>query len=101
MKVLYIPQRNDEKIEYEFTETTITAYYKGKSDTFDFTGLSDGVLNEVSSALEVNPLVHAEIKDGELFVKLLYFHGKDATHEEKFPEWKGHTELEVGLYGGD
>ena len=88
MKILYSPQRSDDKIEYQFNGEIIIAVINGESDAFDFSNLPNGKLENVETNLPVNPIVKAERKDGELFVELVYYHGKNATQEELFPKWQ-------------
>lgn len=88
MQVLYSPQRADEKIKYTFNGEVITATFRGKTDTFDFTNMPNGKAEEINTTLDVNPIVSAERKEGVLYVKLLNFIGLDATEEERFPNWK-------------
>ncbi|OEH52974.1 hypothetical protein AQ616_18900 [Oceanobacillus sp. E9] len=109
MMILYVPQRNDEvRIEYEFTETTITARYGDTKDTLDLSNLTEGkvVKDEetggsiISTSLPINPFLDIEKKDGITYVKLLYFHGMNATREERFPKWTHFQNLEVGVFSG-
>ncbi|WP_096269510.1 hypothetical protein [Paucisalibacillus globulus] len=88
MRVLYSPQRNDDKINYSFEKDKIIAEYKGLEDIFDFSLLPDGKLDYVETTLEVNPVRAAERINGELQVILLYFHGPNATVEELNPDWQ-------------
>lgn len=90
MKILYSPQRSDEKIEYTFENETITATLSGTTDTFDFSTFPDGQANieKIDTILPVNPIVSAERQDGTLYIKLLNYIGDNATHEERFPQWQ-------------
>ena len=80
MKIKYSPQKsNSKQMEYEFNGEKITATLtqngQGYTDTFDFSGLPEGKLEEVETELPVNPILSAERKDGVLWVKLLKYHG--------------------------
>ena len=110
MKVLFSPQLNDKFcIEYKFYESNLGKVEiieatlsilgdeneKGKreiiseeQDTFDFSDLPDGVLEDVKTTLSINPIISAKKENGELYVKLLNFIDTDATEEERFPEWQ-------------
>lgn len=90
MKILLVPQRSDEKIEYEFNGEQIKAILNGnQSEIFDFTGTPDGQAESIiAEVLPFSPVLEAKRIDGELYVKLLNYLGKDATYEEKFPEWR-------------
>lgn len=104
MKILFSPQvRENEKIIYEFTDTTIKATHKGITDTFDFTDLPDGELQLYDDETEEelietemeNPIRSAKKENGVLHVKLMNYIGLDASYEECFPEWIDHTEYEA------
>jgi hypothetical protein len=94
MKYLYSPQRSDDRLHYTFEQDIIhVAFIKQNgnvySDSFDFTAFTeDGVATEINTTLPVQPILSAKREDGELYVELLYYHGKDATHEELYPEWE-------------
>lgn len=101
MKVLFSPQvRENEKIIYEFTDTTVKATHKGITDIFDFTDLPDGELQIyddetgeelIETELE-NPIRSARKENGVLHVKLMNYIGTDASYEECFPEWIDHED---------
>lgn len=102
MKVLYVPQRNDDDLRYQFEGDVITAHHNEETDVFDFTGMPDGKLDEIESTLSIgSPIVDVTKENGELFVKLLYYHGKDASEAERFPEWMDVADLKVGVYDGE
>lgn len=93
MNIKYSPQRNDDRIQYEITGDKITATYEVLDttelykDTFDFTNMSDGVLENVETVLPINPILFAKGEKGVLYIELLHFIGADATEEERFPDW--------------
>lgn len=92
MRIKYNPQRSDNRLNYTFDGEVIHCIYieNGEKwrDTFDFSTLPNGKLTDLSTTLPINPIISAERVDGELKVELLYFHGADATHEERFPKWE-------------
>ena len=102
MKILFSPQVHDtDRFIYEFENQKIRVTYKGKTDTFDFSGFPDGVLQLedqetgeklVKTSLEIDPLLSAKKENGILYVELMNYIGVNATHEECFPEWIDHTE---------
>lgn len=102
MNILFIPQvRETEKIVYEFSECIVKTTYNGKTDTFDFSKLPDGVLllkddktgeSLIETELEYQPIKKAWKEDGILYVKLVNFIGLEASEEECFPDWIDHTE---------
>lgn len=101
MKIFLSPvvsETNKGRISYEYGEDKITVKVDDVEDVFDFSGFPDGRVTgeDIRTDLEINPIISAERKDGELFVKLINFIGLDATEEERFPEWQ-----EVGNDGGN
>lgn len=102
LKILFSPQVHEtDRFIYEFGDQAIKVELNGKTDTFDFSGFPDGVLQLedqeteeelVETELEINPLLSAKKENGILYVELLNFIGLDATEEECFPEWIDHTE---------
>jgi len=104
MKILYSPQRNENKLIYTFNDEIITVSLQEStgqmiegelqknwneiaSDTFDFSSSPDGELTDIETTLPVNPIMKAERTEGVLSLTLLSYIGADATEEEKFPEW--------------
>ncbi len=87
MKIYLSPQKSNREIIYEFEDEKIIATIDNVTDTFDFSTMPDGIMHEVETILDVNPIVSAKRVEGELYVELLNFISKDATEEEKFPEW--------------
>ena len=96
MKIWMKPQiafLDNERFFYEFSENKITATYKDITDTFDFTYLPDGHLENVDETiLERNPIRSARKENGVLFVELLNLIGTNAAEETKHPQWIDHTE---------
>lgn len=94
MKILFSPQVSEQHITYEFKDKSFTATLNGIVDEFDFSEFSDGRLDvqSVKTDLEINPILDAEIKNGELFVELINYIGTNASEKEKFPEWIDHTD---------
>jgi len=87
MNILYSPIRADFEIIYTFGNDSITATIAGQSDTFDFSAIPNGLLAEITTTLQYNPIISAERKEVVLSVVLLNPIGADATEEEKYPEW--------------
>lgn len=108
MIVKYSPQRNDDEIFYEFeNEIVKVKIQKGKmsfiknehneisekfivleefEDVFDFTNMPDGIVEEITTTLPVNPIIKAKKVDGVLELELLKYHAKNATKDELFPK---------------
>jgi hypothetical protein len=114
MKILYNPQRSDNRFIYTFANDVINVEYnvfdwitkeifdeeleifkdvevweviESHYDTFDFSSMPDGKLDSVETHLPINPIISAERIDGELKVELINLIGKNATNEERFPDW--------------
>lgn len=79
MKILYSPQRNESKIEYQFDGDIITATINEETDTFDFSSLRIGdKVTNIKTILCENPIMDVERKeDGELSVILKYNYGPE------------------------
>lgn len=102
MKIIYSPQRNDEILQYGFNGEEIHVIHMkptGEVDevgnptydligeeTFDFSQMPDGIMEEIETTLPINPIVSARRENGVLHVVLLNFIGDNATEEEKFPQ---------------
>ncbi len=95
MLINFSPQRNDDKLTYEFKDETIKATLNGITDTFDFSSLQEGDIvarNEETGKLEIEttlpmlPILSAKREGGQVVVTVLKYHGKDAPYEERFPE---------------
>ena len=97
MKIKYSPSvaHDGRTLTYFFTGETIVATYNGVNDLFDFSDMPDGELAinystgdlDVETILEVNPIVSAKRVDGVLYIELLKFIPRDATEDERFPDW--------------
>lgn len=98
MKIYLSPQVSDQHITYEFKDKSFTATLNGVVDEFDFNEFQDGRLDvqSVKTELEINPIISAEIKNGELFIELINYIGTNASEEEKFPEWLDSNDLKEG-----
>lgn len=88
MKILYSPQVSDRKLTYEFNNDVVTATLNGVTDTFDFSGMPDGIADSIESEVfDFNPILSAKKENNILYLELINFIGEDATYEERFPEW--------------
>jgi hypothetical protein len=87
MNILLSPIRADFEVTYTFGNDSITALINGQSDTFDFSPMPDGHIDEITTILSHNPIISAERKEGVLSVVLLNPISADATEEEKYPDW--------------
>lgn len=71
MNVIWIPQRSDIDILYQFNNDVITVTINGKSDVFDFANMPDGEATDILCNLDVCPILSAKRVEGELYVTLL------------------------------
>lgn len=94
MKIEFSPHRRDDILEYKYEPNKIIVTYHVVQDgevvdilvdTFDFTDMLDGVAREIITILPLNPIEKAEKINGELFIRLLHFHGPNASHEDLYP----------------
>ena len=88
MNIRFSPQRSDNTISYEISNEVIRVAIDGKTDVFDFSDIPDGKMEEIETILSVNPIVSAKRVDGSLFIELLNYIGKNASEEERFPQWQ-------------
>jgi hypothetical protein len=95
MQVLYSPQCNEkDTLEYQFIGDKIIVTYNGEVDEFDFTDMPDGIARnygrepEIISTLPISPVIEVSKLNGVLYAQLLKFIGKNASQEDKFPEWQ-------------
>ena len=80
IKIIEVPQRADIKISYEVNGEILEITIDKVKETFDFTGLPDGVMEEIEvTSLPINPILSAKKVDGVLTVELLRFY----SFEEK------------------
>ena len=97
MFIKYSPQVSDKKLIYEFNNDVVTATMNGVTETFDFSGMPNGVADSIESgAFDFNPVISAKKENNILYLELLNYISEDATYEERFPEW-----YEVKLDGKD
>lgn len=93
MRIRYIPQRNDNTLEYQFDGEVITATYnKEITDIFDFSILEEGDkadVQNIETTLPVNPIISATRENGEVKVELLKYHGSlQAGAEYPNTDWQ-------------
>jgi hypothetical protein len=94
MQVFYSPQLNlTDTLTYEFIGEKVIANLNGETDEFDFTDFPDGEVSvggredNITTTLPICPLIRAKKENGVLYVTLLNYIGKDASYEERFPDW--------------
>lgn len=75
------PQRADMKAEYNVNGDVLTVKIGEIEEIFDFTGLEEGVAEEIIvEELPINPIVSAEKIGDVINVKVIRFYGEDEKH---------------------
>lgn len=88
MKVYFSPQVSDERMDYTFDNDVITATMNGVTETFDFSGMPNGIAESIKSEVfEFDPVLSAKKENNILYLELINFIGEDATEAERFPDW--------------
>lgn len=82
MKLILTPQRSDIKFSYNLEGDIISVTHDDISDTFDFSGLPDGIVSNIETILPINPVISAVKENGVLTVKMLAFYPADSEHSE-------------------
>lgn len=83
INLIYTPQRADFKAEYIINNDILTVSIDDKTETFDFTGLEEGIAEEViAEVLPVNPIVSAEKVGDTVNITVIRFY--DETEKELF-----------------
>lgn len=102
MNVYLSPIRSDQKIQYQFSGESITAALDNQTETYDLSFIEEGQkirpieydddgkqTIHIPTNFPFHPIISAKREGGVLHVKLINFIDKNASNEEKFPEWKG------------
>lgn len=71
MIIFWSPQRSNTDISYQFNGDVITVTLDGELDVFDFTNMPDGEASEITSSLDICPILSAKRVSGVLHVTLL------------------------------
>lgn len=81
INLIYTPQRADFKAEYIVNDDILTVKIGDKEENFDFTGLEEGVAEEIiAEELPINPVISAE-KIGDIVnIVAIRFYGEDEKH---------------------
>ena len=101
MQILLSPCRSNKTITYQFAGETITATLDNQTETYDLSFVVEGEKirpieydedgNEtinIPSTLPIHPIISAKREGGVLYVELINTIGRNASQEEKFPEWE-------------
>lgn len=79
----YTPQRADTKVEYIVINDILTVKINQKMETFDFTGLEEGIADEIiTEILPISPIVSVEKTGDTIDIKVIRFY--NAEEKELF-----------------
>lgn len=80
IKLIETPQRADIKAEYTINGDVLTVKINDVAETFDFTGLEEGIAEEIIvEELTINPIVNVEKIGDTVNVEVIRFY----TFDEK------------------
>ena len=75
------PQRADIKVSYEVNDDVLIVTVDNVSETFDFTGLEEGVAEEIiAEGLPVNPIISAEKTGDTINIEVVRFYSAGEKH---------------------
>ena len=78
INLIETPQRADMKAEYIIDGDILTVTIGESTEVFDFTGLAEGIAEEIiSEVLPVNPIVSAEKTGDTVNVTVIRFYSAD------------------------
>jgi len=78
INLTYTPQRADFTAEYTLNNDILTVKINDKTEVFDFTGLAEGMAEEIiAEVLPINPIVKVEKIGDTVNVTVIRFYGAD------------------------
>lgn len=81
INLIYSPQRADFKTEYKIEDDKLIVTIGEVAEVFDFTGLSEGVAEEIIvEELPINPIVSVEKTGEEINITVIRFYGEDEKY---------------------
>ena len=81
INLIEIPQRSDLKVEYATEGDVLIARIGEKEEVFDFTGLEEGIAEEIIvEELPINPIVSAEKIEETINIEVIRFYSADEKH---------------------
>ena len=81
INLIETPQRADIKAEYNVNGDILTVKIGDVEEIFDFTGLEEGVAEEIIvEELPINPIVSAEKTGDTINIKVIRFYGANEKH---------------------
>ena len=81
INLIYTSQRADIKAEYIINSDILTVKIDDKIETFDFTGLEEGIAEEIiAEILPINPIISTEKINDIINITVIRFYGEDEKH---------------------
>ena len=81
INLIEIPQRSDLKVEYATEGDVLIVKIGEKEEVFDFTGLDEGIAEEIIvEELPINPVVSAKKIGETINIEVVRFYGADEKH---------------------
>lgn len=82
INLIYTPQRSDfYRAEYITNENLLTVKINNIVETFDFTGLEEGIAEEIIvKELPVNPIVKVEKTGSTINITVIRLYSEDEKH---------------------
>lgn len=78
INLIYTPQRADFKADYIVNNDVLTVTIDDKKEIFDFTGLEEGIAEEIiAEILPINPIMSVEKTDNTVNVTVIRFYGEE------------------------
>lgn len=78
INLIYEPQESNYKAEYTANNDILTVTIGETTEIFDFTGLEEGIAEEIIvEELPVNPIISAEKVGDILNIQVIRFYGAD------------------------
>lgn len=78
INLIETPQRADFKAEYKTNNDVLTVKIGELAETFDFTGLDEGIaVGIIAETLPVNPIISAEKIGDTVNLSVIRFYGAD------------------------
>ena len=78
INLIQVPQRSDIEFKYKINKDVLEVTIDNVTETFDFTGLNEGIAKEIIvEVLPFNPILSAEKIGDTINVKVIRFYGAD------------------------
>lgn len=78
INLIETPQRADLKVEYIANNAILTVKVNDITEVFDFTGLEEGIAEEIiTEALPINPIISAKKTGDTINITVIRFYSED------------------------